>query len=328
MLHDRERIESAGMCGACHDIVSPQGAAIERTYLEWQTSTFADPVGGETCGQCHMKESTSPEPIASVAGAPAREYHAHDFPAVDTAFDPAFPNLATEKANVLQALQGTTLQVALCVTQDGAVRVIVDNVGAGHFWPSGAAQDRRAWAEVIAYKGGAAIYQSGVVPDGTPVTAVQADPDLWLLRDCMFDAQSQHVDMFWQAATTEGYELPMPTTTDATSPDYYKTHIVQSFPRAVNGALPQMPDQVTMRIRLQPVGIDVIDDLVDGGDLDAGIVANMPTWDVVPLVTWTPSTATLTYADELQQPVTCVAPVPFNVAADKFPATANAGCSP
>ena len=51
------------------------------------------------------------------------------------------------------------------------------------------------------------IYQSGVVPDGTPVTSID-DPDLWLLRDCMFDAQSKPVVNFWQAANTNGFELP------------------------------------------------------------------------------------------------------------------------
>lgn len=326
VLHDRDRIESAGACGACHDIVTTGGAAIERTYAEWQTSIFDHTSGGETCGGCHMNQGTSPEPIAQVTGAPARNYHAHDFPAVDVALDPSFANLAAEKANNLTSLQ-TTLQAALCVTELGAVRVIVDNVSAGHFWPSGAAQDRRAWAEVIAYKNGAQFYESGVIPAGTPVVAVQNDPDLWLLRDCMFDATSKQVDMFWQAVTTQGNELPVPVTTDLTDPRYYQTHIYQEFPRGPSAVLTQMPDQVTMRIRLQSIGLDVIQDLADSGDLDAGVAANIPTWDVVPLLTWTQPTATLTYL-ELGQPVTCVSPTAFNVAADKYLATENAGCTP
>jgi hypothetical protein len=269
-------------------------------------------------------------PIAQAPNVVPRYYHAHDFPAVDVALTPSFPNATTEQQNVSTFLQ-TTLQTALCVTQQGGVRVIVDNVSAGHYWPSGAAQDRRAFAEVIASKGGQVIYQSGVVPAGVPVVSVQNDPDLWLLRDCMFDDAGTQVDMFWQAATSQGNELPMPVTTVKTDPRYYQTHIYQRFPRALNATLPEVPDQVTMRIRLQPIGLDVIDDLASTGDLDAGIAATMPTFDVAPLVTWTPAAATasgLTYTDDDGQPVTCVSATNFNVAADKFLATENAGCTP
>lgn len=324
VLQDRTRADSASLCGACHDIDSPPGAHIERTFAEWQASVYSS-AEGDTCAQCHMTRSTSQQPIAQVPGLdlPSRYLYAHDFPAVDVAL-PSAP--AAEQASV-QSLLGTTLQTALCVTQLGGVRVIVDNVAAGHDWPSGASQDRRAWAEVIATKGGKTIYQSGVVPAGTPVTEVKNDPDLWLLRDCMFGTNGQQVDMFWQAATTEGNELPAPVTFDPTSPDYYRTHIEQFFPRALNGVLPQIPDQVTLRIRLQPVGLDVLDDLVSTHDLDAGVAAAMPTYDVTPLVTWTPQTATLMY-EENGTPVTCVSPSNLNVAADKNPAASHMNCSP
>lgn len=323
-LHDSVRAPSATMCGACHDIQSPPGAHIERTFAEWQASAFSQPMG-ETCNSCHLQQSATRGPIAQVPGAslPARYTFAHDFPGVDVAL-PSTPS--AEQASA-QKFLGTTLQTALCLTQMGGIRVIVDNVAAGHDWPSGASQDRRAWAEVIATKGGQVVYQSGVVPAGTPVTAVQNDPDLWLLRDCMFDGSGKPVDMFWQAASTEGNELPGQLTFSAGSPDYFKTHIVQSFPRALDGAIPAMPDQITLRIRLQPVGLDVLNDLVQSGDLDPSIASAMPTYDVTPLVTWTPATATLSY-DENGTPVTCVSPSNLNVAADKVPAVNHMHCSP
>lgn len=323
-LHDRSHADSAGLCGACHDIDAPPGAHIERTFAEWQASIYSSSEG-DTCAQCHMQRSDTTGPIAQTPGLslPSRYTYAHDFPGVDVTL-PSGP--ASEQSTVQQFL-GTTLQTALCVNQLGGVRVIVDNVAAGHFWPSGAVQDRRAWAEVIAYKAGQVIYQSGVVPAGTPVTAVPNDPDLWLLRDCMFGTTGAQVDMFWQAATTQGNELPAPVTFNPTDPAYYKTHVVQYFPRAMDGALPQMPDQVTMRIRIQPVGLDVLNDLVSTGDLDAGIAAAMPVFDVTPLVTWTPATANLTY-QENGQPVACVSPSNLNVAADKNTAVNHTECSP
>ena len=328
-LHDRDRADSAQLCGACHDIVSPAGAAIERTYSEWQSSVFAHTQGGDTCGECHMKQDPNPFPIAQAPGAGPRIYHAHDFPGVDVALTPGFPQTASEQQKVVAFLQ-TTLQTALCVTQQGGVRVLLDNVAAGHGWPSGAAQDRRAFVEVIASKGGSVIYQSGVVPDGTPVVSVQNDPDLWLLRDCMFDASAKQTDLFWAAATTEGNELPVQVTFDTTDPRYYLTHVIQNYPRALNAVLPQVPDQVTMRVRLQPVGLDVLNDLVSAGYLDASLVSSMPTFDVTTTLTWTPEAAAaqnLTYTEE-GQPVACVSDTAFNVAADKTQAAPNKDCSP
>ena len=157
--------------------------------------------------------------------------------------------------------------------------------------------------------------------------SVTNDPDLWLLRDCIFDAQSQPVSMFWQAASTEGNELPAPVTLDTTDPRYYQTHIYQRFPRALNAALPQMPDKVTMRIRIQPIGLDVLNDLVASGDLDGGTVAAMQTFDVTPILEWTPQAATLTYQED-GVPVTCVSGTNFNVGADKSLAVNHTKCAP
>jgi hypothetical protein len=328
-LHDRDHLESSALCGGCHDIASPAGAAIERTYAEWQSSVFSQPGKGRTCGQCHMDESTSEVPIAQYPGVGPRLYHAHTMPGVDVALDPSFPGASDLKKSVAQFLQ-STLQTALCVTQQGGVRILVDNVAAGHFFPSGAAQDRRVWAEVIASQGGQTFYQSGVVTDGASVVSVQNDPDLWLLRDCMFDGQGKHVNMFWQAASTEGNELPVQVTFDMTDPRFYATHIYQRFPRALNAVLPKVPDQVTMRIRVQPVGIDVLQDLQSSGDLpqgDAGVAQAMPTLDATPLLTWTAGTATLTYEED-GMPVSCVSNTNFNVAADKTLATNHMQCSP
>jgi hypothetical protein len=321
-LHDRNHAESASLCGACHDIVTAAGAHIERTYAEWQGSIFSH-AEGDTCSQCHMSQSTAKEPVSQApSGLPSRFLYAHDFPGVDV---PLSSGATSAVQSVEQFLQ-TTLQTALCVTQQGAVRVIVDNVAAGHFWPSGATQDRRAWAEVTASKGGKVFYQSGVVPKGGSVLALN-DPDLWLLRDCMFDSTGKQVDMFWQAASTESNELPAPVTLVPTDPNFYKTHVYQVYPRDPNAVLAQMPDQVTLRFRIQPIGVDVLQSLVASKDLDGGVVAQMPVLDVTPTVTWTAQTATLTYQED-GQPVACVSPTNLNVAADKTLAQNHMKCSP
>jgi hypothetical protein len=337
-LHDRDASDSAGLCGSCHDIVSPLGAHIERTYQEWQAYVFANPANGPvlTCPQCHMHAVDNMLIAQNVSGVSPRTYHTHDFPAVDTALTPGFPGEADAGPTVVSELQ-KTLAAALCVTQLGGVRVILENVTAGHFWPSGAGQDRRVWAEVVASAGGKAFWSSGVVPDGTPVVSLQNDPGpLWLLRDCMFDANSKQVDMFWQAAEARGNELPVQTTLNPQDPAYYATHIVQRFPHVTpSDVLPQMPDQVTLRIRIQPVGLDVLNDLADAGYLDPSVASAMPTWDALPLLTWTPQAAAAQNAgyteDNNLTKVTCVlSPLaprtlasPYNNAVNP-----NQGCSP
>jgi len=334
-LHDRDALDSAKACGACHDIVVSQtNAFIERTSCEWAHSAFNQPVdhGGQTCAQCHMLESNGT--IAQVPNAPVRRYHAHDFPGVDVALGTSQADGGAERAAVQQFL-ASSLHGALCVTQQGGVRAILDPVFLGHDWPSGAAQDRRAWAEIVAYSGGDVIYQSGVVPDGTPVVGVQNDPDLWLLRDQMFDSQGVPVNMFWQAASTKANEIPALSTFDQLDPRFYQTHVEQLYPRSGTQPvpLPQMPDRVTFRMRLQPIGLDVLDDLVESGDLDPSIPGAMPTFDVSFLsadggaqaaLEWTPQTAaSLSYQDEYDQTIaTCVATSGFNVGATKVLASA------
>jgi hypothetical protein len=326
-LHDRDHLESAQLCGSCHDVVTPSGVPIERTYDEWKNHTvFSQSPGGDTCGQCHMHQSNTLVPVAQAPGVSGRYYHAHDFPGVDVAVTP-FAQADTQKETV-KAFLATTLQSSLCVGEGTAgITVILDNVSAGHGWPSGSAQDRRAWVEVIAYSGTNVVYQSGVVPDGTPVTTIK-DPDLWLLRDCLLDAKNDPVPMFWQAQSpSESYQLPGSMTFDPSNPLFYKTHVYQTFPRQT--ALAGAPDRVTMRVRLQSIGLDVIDDLAASGDLkDPSVRANIPTFDVglMPLVTWTPATAS-TGGVFNNVPYSCVS----NTSASfvpQVPAPAHVHCNP
>jgi hypothetical protein len=307
---DQSKAESASMCGACHDIVNPLNTHIERTFAEWQASPFSGETdasqGVTTCAAsgCHMVAQSQLKPIATIATSdggtfPDRINTDHDFPAVDQALT-TFPNAQTEQTNVLSKLTNA-MQGALCVTQgSGRIGVILDTVDLGHDFPSGAAQDRRLWTEVIARdSSGSVIYQSGVVPDGTSPTAVgPSDPDMWLLRDCMFDGQDNLVDMFWQGASADGNELP-PIQAYFPSPLAYASHKVRFFPKnggplTNDAGAPQMPASVTLRVRLQPIGIDVLNDLVSSGDLEASVVANLPPPIDIPLGYQQPSTLTWT----------------------------------
>ena len=84
-LHDRDDLRSAQLCGACHDIVTPVGLELERTYAEWRDTIYAGEVPGrqQTCGNCHMQgyDGTA----ADFDGVLFRRVHRHTFAGVDVA---------------------------------------------------------------------------------------------------------------------------------------------------------------------------------------------------------------------------------------------------
>ena len=325
-LIDRQTAASASMCGACHDIQAPLGGNIERTFQEWQATAFPT-VLGNTCAQCHMPQSTELVAVAKVPNAPLRRAHDHSSPGVDVALTD-FPN-KPEQLNMVQSSLHPTLQTAICVERfagGSKVSLIVDNAAAGHSFPSGSAQDRRAWFELTAYAGSNVVYSSGAVPVGTPVVSV-SDPDLWLLRDCMFDGTGAQVHMFWQAASYEGNALPAIVTFDVSSPDFYLGHKQRSFPPS--GAPIPTPDRITLKVHLMPIGLDVLDDLIASGDLDAGLRDVMPTFDIGDTLEWTPDAGTHTYVDrDTGGLVFCATTTSLNVQADRFPAPVKTSCSP
>lgn len=324
-LLDRTRSGSSDLCGSCHDIQNQHGVDIERTFSEWRESAFSQAPGGTTCGQCHMAESRERKPITSVPGAPARRSHGHDFPAVDVALT-KFPNTKQQRA-AIQDLLDTAIQSALCVKGLGtnlSIMVILDNVAAGHSFPSGVAHDRRAWVELTAYDADQVAYQSGVVPAGGSPTQL-GDPDLWLMRDCGQDGDGKHVEMFWDAKGVESLLLPGQQTFDASDKRFYQTHVYRTYPRA-GGALGVALDRVEMQLHLAPVGADVADSLIDSGDLEPGVRDQLTVFDVGAPLVWTAETASETFFDA-GLPMRCISTTNLRAAADKVPAPTPEHCS-
>ena len=90
-----------------------------------------------------------------------------------------------------------TLLSELCV-EPGAlggadVEVYLENVSAGHRFPSGAALDRRLWVTLTARDAmGNVLYTSGEVATDQPAVDVEKqDEQFWLLRDQAFDASGE-----------------------------------------------------------------------------------------------------------------------------------------
>ncbi|MBM4361687.1 MAG: hypothetical protein FJ104_03325 [Deltaproteobacteria bacterium] len=280
-LHSGDDLESSLLCGTCHDIVVPRavtGAAedvhLERTLLEWQESLFSNPDSPTpaACGaSCHMRTAARDVPIARAPGVPARpERRSHMFPGVDVALT-EFPERDAQRDAVV-AFLGQAISVKVCVEVDVAI-VTLENVGSGHDFPSGATQDRRFWVELQAFDAnGNTLAQSGMLP---PSGRITDDPKAWLFRDRLFGVDGAETHDFWRVATIERGAIRRPVTADRSDLRHFESFAERRYPPF--GAL---PFRVTVRLRMQPIGRDVLDELVDEGYLEAVHAEAMPIFTV------------------------------------------------
>jgi hypothetical protein len=303
-FHDRNHRESSRLCGSCHDIVTPNGVRLERTFAEYEESVFGtSDQSFETCNGCHMDERDVAPSDAHREVAPKR--HQHLWAGVDVALTD-FPDRAAQRAAV-ECQLALSARIA-AIEHDGfggfSVRFETD---AGHSQPSGSAQDRRMWVELIAYaEDGSVLFASGDIEDSELEEKAVDDPgydrSLALFRDRLYDAHGAPVHMFWDAAPSEqhplGYRsLLLPAATEA-----MPAHALEARYQVPT---PERIARVTARLRMRPMGVDVLQDLVDSGDLDPALLREMPTFTLHgAAVEWTPDAAQLRslWPDDLECP--------------------------
>jgi hypothetical protein len=293
-------INQSEMCGSCHDVVTPRGVELERTYKEWQTTFFADadPLHHLSCGSCHMPSSTDVIADAPELSVPSRAngFHEHLWPGIDQALSP-FPGTDAMAAGIKRDLDPAIAIVGpapfasnvqpggICLEPAGArpgqpdsISVRIDSIGTAHHWPSGAAQDRRAWLEVIAYDqedGGTSVFESGVVGDGMDPEQL-ADPTLFGLWDRTFKDDDTPAHFFWEVARYDSQLLRPPITLDKNSPqfDHSATVLFDVTARFDRIA------RIEARIRIRPLTYAMLDDLIGSGDLDPAVRTRLPTLDI------------------------------------------------
>jgi hypothetical protein len=270
-LHDRDDPASSEVCIACHDVVLPNGFYLERTGAEWHDSLLSD--SGPTrqgCGHCHLRADDAP--VATVPDAPVRRSHDHRMAAIDVALTP-FPR-QDEQRKAIQAELDRTLLASLCVfpLAGGAEMVVrLENAGAGHRFPSGAAHDRRIWVELRAWRGGELVLERGAFADGEPITPTEDD---WILHDRAFTAEGNPTHLFWEIGQIEQNSLPMATTLDPGDPDYVHA---QERRWSLFGV---EPTRAELRVRVRPMGLDLLAELERRAGLDPAVAARMPTLEV------------------------------------------------
>jgi hypothetical protein len=283
------RTNHSEMCGSCHDVVTQRGFALEQTYREWRTTIFADasdPRHSMTCGGCHMFSRDGV--IADAPGASTRSlgFHEHVWPAIDQALT-SFPNVDVMTTDIARDLDSATNIVGakpagltyipggVCVVPlgGGTISVRVDSISVGHRFPSGAAQDRRAWLEVIAYDAsGSVVFASGVVPDGSDPEDI-SDPQLFGLWNRTFRDDGSPAPFFWDVATARPQLLAAPVTLDPNDPRFDHSSTA-TF--AVGSAIANI-DHVTARLRVRAFPLATLDLLVASGDLDPAVKQQVQT---------------------------------------------------
>ena len=85
-----------------------------------------------------------------------------------------------------------------------------------------------------------------------------------------------------------------------------------------------MPERITLRVRVEAVGYDVIDNLIASGDLAPAVRDVFTVLDVGPTLEWTKADLSPTnphsYLDRVtNQRVFCATDTNLNVTADRFP---------
>jgi nitrate/TMAO reductase-like tetraheme cytochrome c subunit len=264
---DRDAPESSQVCGSCHDVVLPSGLHLEQTYVEWEASVFSEGLSRQSCGHCHLP--SRPGLAAEVDGAQSRRIHDHSMPGVDVALVP-WADAERQKA-LVQELLDKTLLAELCVVPEAAgskVVLTLENVLAGHNFPSGASHDRRVWVEVRGFSEGAQVLSSGEVSETQSVMALQ-QADLVLLHDEALTAEGEisHGIVDAVSVSRRGLEAP----------ENLGLPHARSYAWSVPG---QALDQVDVRVRMRPVGLDLLQPLLDDGGITPAQVQAMPTFDL------------------------------------------------
>jgi hypothetical protein len=192
-------LEAAELCGVCHEVTNPefQDFPIERTYSEWASSAFADPVTGKTCQDCHFKVATGA--ASNNTALPTREINVHRMVGGNT-FIPkilageypelgrqaAFDRTIADAEAMLQEAAIVTIEgsgvpegqaVQLQAGQPASFQVRVENI-TGHKLPSGYPEGRRAWLEVLVRDAtGRELMRSGVYDEATQ-TLDRSEPQI------------------------------------------------------------------------------------------------------------------------------------------------------
>lgn len=289
-FHDPSTEDSARLCGTCHDIETPRGVRLEKTYEEYLASLFSDsnnPTFFKSCNDCHMTRLRGGrQQIAVKTGRTngqvlARDFHEHLWPAVDVALTD-WPHADAMRSAVSGCALPSTMSAYITIERSedvlGQFTVMMEQ-DAGHKFPSGATQDRRAWLELIAYDENLKeLYRIGQVGD-QDIEDPEDAPHPCILRSYAKDEKGLETHDFWEVATMDETKL-MPFAAKGSDPTMVRHTYECGNIRPPLAFADTAPAFIDMKLRIRPMGMDVLNDLVGTGHLAAEFLPKMPTFTV------------------------------------------------
>lgn len=286
VFHERTKPDSSQACGSCHDVVLQNGFHLEKTYKEWQASIFSrrNKYIGQSCIQCHMQGSDGI--AAQVEGAPQRRIHKHSFAGIDLAMI-SFPQKVEQKTEV-QSLLDSSLVSFLCVPtitsslgkSHARIDIAIENLTAGHAFPSGVAHDRRVWVEIEAFQKGQKVFESK--RDPTRSVKDHSENELLWFGEKAFTKNNQEALMFFEVNRVESKLLPVAEGLPG-EVNYRDRHIYKNYD--VNA---EFVDRVELRVYMESMPFEVLQSLSDSGDLDLNKLEPIPKFEIRnAALTWT-----------------------------------------
>lgn len=189
-------------CGVCHNVTHPvSGAPIERTYDEWQESSYN--LAGEECQDCHMPPFKGK---AATLGPDRDAVASHWFSGGNVSLLEYYGE--TEAAERSRALLRSSGRIDIISTPEtvqpgqlATVQVKVTNSGAGHKLPTGFPEGREVWIDFqVTDSNGEEVYRLGQIEDGHTELGTKnfkvhlgdkngnvVDLDIWLVERILSD---------------------------------------------------------------------------------------------------------------------------------------------
>lgn len=174
-LHTESKI-----CGTCHDVKHVVfGTDLETTYTEWKNSPYnsTDPAKRIECQGCHMYQRPGIPATGSTLrpqnpGA-ATDYSderphifTHYFVGGNTSVPGKFGGQGKDQMAIDRLQNAATLSIDTSKIKQKKLNITVTNVGAGHSIPTGVADLRQVWLEIIVQdKDHKTRFQAGALND-------------------------------------------------------------------------------------------------------------------------------------------------------------------
>lgn len=202
----------AEFCGMCHDVSHPgNNLPLEATYTEWKNGPYA--AQGIVCQDCHMTPGpgvTKPNPGKAVDFGPDREHiFTHNIVGGNFAVPALLGN--EEHANLAKERLEAAAKVSIPKdivkknSQGLEFQVKVENVGAGHYLPTGLTETREMWLEVtVTDHNGKILWQSGILDNHGNIQKGSV-----IYRTVLADKNGKATDKVWAAEKLlEDHRIP------------------------------------------------------------------------------------------------------------------------